>query len=269
MGEQIVKWLSAFGLKFENTTSIEDVIVFLALLATILSIWLTYSLSKKADERETRVEKSTAYMQLETHSSEIFKYQADNFQVMKAALNWKPTQKGMFPPKTQPFEMTRQFYLQCLNLFEVASNFRKKHIVDHGVYASWVAWFWELTGQNYFRDIWDRERENYTDDVRNIFDAGIALFDHELDDEVRKRIFYRAVAMTMIEPRDSWRMVVVSRFQQVVDLLAELTRWLTRKPKTEACEEIEGWLDKCNDNSDAKARVAQLVADARRAGTSI
>ncbi len=44
------------------------------------------------------------------------------------------------------------------------------------MFASWVAWFYDTLDDWYFREMWPDFRGNYTDDVRDIFDLGIALF---------------------------------------------------------------------------------------------
>ena len=171
--------------------------------ASVISITLAaiavagFVLTGLRDRRSIRVEKSSAYLQLETHSSAAFRYAAENGAAMEP---FEPR----VPPKPRPSlksnnaEITRQFYYQCLNLFEVCSNFRRKHVIDHAVYASWVAWFHELLDQWYFRELWQAEmRDNYTQDVRGIFDLGVQIYKAHpgaRDDELRRREFYKAVS---------------------------------------------------------------------------
>jgi ribosomal protein S18 acetylase RimI-like enzyme len=67
--------------------------------------------------------------------------------------------------------------------------------VSPEVFASWVTWFHEILQDWYFRSIWrDELRANYTRDVRNIFDAGVEIYERESDPAMRERAFFGAVA---------------------------------------------------------------------------
>jgi hypothetical protein len=187
----------------EHTDSLEISDLLMGKEANVISITLAFIaiagflLTWFRDQRSIRVEKSTAYLQLEMHSSAAFRYAAENGAAMAP---FEPR----VPPKPRPSregkgaEITRQYYYQCLNLFEVCSNFRRKHVIDHAVYASWVAWFHEVLDQWYFRELWQEEmRDNYTLDVRGIFDLGVQIYQSHPkagDDELRRREFYKAVS---------------------------------------------------------------------------
>ena len=169
----------------------------ISVLAGLYSWWTGREgrrLERHVAARDDRVEKSTAYLELEVHSSEAFRYAAENCDAMKAFESTDPA--GRRPSTgSKNAQITRQYYYQCLNLFEVCSNFRRHDVVDKTVYASWVAWFHEVLDQWYFRELWDGDlRENYTPDVRHIFDLGIQIYARESDPERRRRAFYKAVA---------------------------------------------------------------------------
>jgi GNAT superfamily N-acetyltransferase len=136
----------------------------------VLSYFL---LSKPGKEREERLEKSAAYLQLELASIEVFKYKAACWY----SIDWAMT--GENPEKRalgQIREEADQYFYQCLNLFEIASRFRKEGVIVPEIYASWVAWFFETLEFPYFREQWaEAYRDNYTREVREIFDAGVAL----------------------------------------------------------------------------------------------
>lgn len=175
----------------------------IALIALTISVfaglysWWTGREGRKLERhisaRDDRVEKSTAYLELEVHSSEAFRYAAENCEAMKRF-------ESTDPPKRRPStdtknaQITRQYYYQCLNLFEVCSNFRRNGVIDETVYASWVAWFHEILDQWYFREIWQADmRDNYTPDVRNIFDIGVQVYATTVDPKERREQFYDAV----------------------------------------------------------------------------
>jgi hypothetical protein len=233
-----------------------NLITGLALTVSLAALVYTHATNR----RESRVEKSSAYLDLETTSSEIFRYQAEKFIAMKPARSWDGRASSWPPDSEEAAELAEQFYYQCLNLFEVASNFRKKEIVNHGVFASWVAWFYELLEEAYFRKTWTVIRTNYTDDVRNIFDAGLLIFASGLAEPLRCRAFYEAVAQTLRRDRIGWGATLGAGWALCRESIAEVWRWLARKPKEEACEEVMGWLDKCADLSQVHALVDPIIA---------
>lgn len=168
----------------------------LSVVAAAYSWWAsreTAKLERHVAERDDRVEKSTAYLELEVHSSEAFRFAAEHAEAMRP---YESTDKPVRLPKRDRKDAatTRQYYYQCLNLFEVCSNFRRNGVVDEYVYASWVAWFHEVLDQWYFRELWASEfRDNYTPDVRHMFDIGLQIYALHYDAETRRREFYHAV----------------------------------------------------------------------------
>ena len=173
---------------------VNNFIALTAAVIALLSVIVALGVYIRTERRERRVEKSSAYLDLEVQSSETFRYQADNALVMaKFQLPERPA--DVPGPDHAGWETTRSFYFQCLNLFEVCSNFRRHAIVSPEVFASWVTWFHEILQNWYFRSIWRSElRANYTLDVRNIFDAGVEIYERESDPVTREREFFSAVA---------------------------------------------------------------------------
>jgi len=181
-------------------TSATNIIALLALGVSLLAAVFTWfnnrettRLGRHVAARDDRVEKSSAYLQLEVHSSEAFRFAASHCDAMRP---YETTERPARLPRSdrENAELTRQYYFQCLNLFEVCSNFRRHEVVDKQVYASWVAWFHEVLDQWYFRELWAGEmRENYTPDVRHIFDIGLRIYALHSDGEQRRREFYKAV----------------------------------------------------------------------------
>jgi hypothetical protein len=163
-------------------TAINAINLLIALIAGGLS-YLFVSL--RAARQALRVERSQAYMDLEIASIDSFRYRAE----YAYAIHWAVTEKN--PRRTNERilkEQVDQYFYQCLNLFEVASRFRKAKIITPDVYASWVAWFFEVLEVEYFRKQWDLEyRDNYTQELQAIFDGGLNLWarlapDHVTDD---------------------------------------------------------------------------------------
>lgn len=167
----------------------------LSLVAAGYSWWVNrqqMKLERHVAARDDRVEKSTAYLELEVHSSEAFRFAAEHAEAMRP---YEAPEKPDRLPRNdrQDAATTRQYYYQCLNLFEVCSNFRRNGVIDETVYASWVAWFHEVLDQWYFRELWATEmRDNYTPDVRNLFDIGMLIYAQHDDPQERREQFYHA-----------------------------------------------------------------------------
>jgi GNAT superfamily N-acetyltransferase len=165
----------------------------LTLAAGIAGGILSYFLLRRpGKEREERLEKSGAYLKLELASIEVFKYKAAHWY----AMNW--AMRGENPegrPLGQIGEEADQYFYQCLNLFEIVSRFRKEGVIAAEVYASWIAWFFETLEFPYFRERWPTAyRDNYTEEVRDIFDAGLKLRWGDVEDEnVLREAFYTKV----------------------------------------------------------------------------
>lgn len=177
--------------------SVNNMIALSAAAIALLSVGVAIFVYWRTEQRERRIEKSSAYLDLEVHSSEAFQYQAQNDTLMKPMRQLKRPLEAP-DPKSEAWETTLNYYFMCLNLFEVCANFRRNRIVQPAVFANWVAWFYDILKDWYFRSIWDTElRSNYTRDVRNIFDIGTAIFRQYPDAETREREFYQAVAYLM------------------------------------------------------------------------
>jgi GNAT superfamily N-acetyltransferase len=176
---------------------VNNAIALAAAIIALCSVGVAIFVYWRTEQRERRIEKSTAYLELEVNSSEAFRYQAQHAAVMERLRRWERPDAVPLP-ESEAWETTLNYYFQCLNLFEVCANFRRNRIIQPQVFASWVAWFFDLLKDWYFRSIWDSElRSNYTRDVRNIFDLGTAIFQDHPEPEVREREFYKAVAYLM------------------------------------------------------------------------
>lgn len=186
------------------------------------------------NQRALAVQKIDLYQGLETSSIELFKFEAAHADILEkfqdvelderkfedkfAALQQQygsmrqflahhyerlETDRGELPngPVKEQFELYeqqrligRKFYEQTLNLFEMATRFRNKEIIEPLVFGSWVIWFYDTLVQWGFRNHWPDLRQNYTPDMRAIFNKFIAEFDPEEDEHERKRRFFNHVA---------------------------------------------------------------------------
>jgi len=185
MGEESIALFATQGVSFFGMRGMEALVASLALMLAVGSFLYTLL-------RERRIEKGAAYLSLELASLEVFKYKAAHFD----ALHWGETGENILgKPELQLKEEADAFFYQCLNLFEAASRFRKKEVIQPEVYASWVAWFYEVLEFAYFRRQWLAEyRDNYTLDVREVFDSGVMLDWNHNDHNARRKVFYGKVA---------------------------------------------------------------------------
>jgi len=182
---------------------VANLIAFVAVVLSLLSFIYSAHLDRETrkrekqrdrliDERELRIEKSTAYLQLELASTDVFKYRAAHWE----ALHWAETGERVSDRhEGQLEEEADQYFYQCLNLFEICSRFRHEEIIDKEIYGSWVAWFFEELESSYFRRKWPLEYcDNYTEEVRAIFDFGCQEIDwDEPDQQISRGRFYRGV----------------------------------------------------------------------------
>jgi hypothetical protein len=180
-----------------------------------------------------RVEKSNAYLSLEVASSDIFRYEAENFDRLAPYQEIYASPSDALALKQSDEEnaiIASNLYFQTLNLFEVCTRFRRQEVIEHEVFASWVTWFYDTLDDWYFRDQWPDLRGNYTRDIRNIFDIGVQIFTqmrvesgherYDIHDDARRREFFRVVSEVMeCEEIAGWN-----------DEIAEAAVAVTREP---------------------------------------
>lgn len=153
----------------------------------------------RTEARELSLKTMSVYMELEVNSSKIFEYTAERSHLMAYFRATEPD-PGLRPSTTdydKCAETTLNLYFQSLNLFEVCAHMYRHDLFPRDVFGSWIAWFYEVLDDWYFQEQWPQIRENYTQDVRAIFDIGTDIFRYALDDEDRLRAFYDGVATAM------------------------------------------------------------------------
>ena len=209
-----------FGLAFRlSPIETADLIAITAALVALLAFLFTIWSSRNARRDSLRVEKSTAYLALEVASSDIFRYEAENFERLAPYREMFASPgdiKALTASDSENAIIAYNLYFQTLNLFEVCARFRRQEVIEHEVFASWVTWFYDTLDDWYFRDQWPDLRGNYTADVRDVFDLGLQIFSdipverhHVRGDEVdhaRRREFFRRVALVMdCEEIEGWQ----------------------------------------------------------------
>ncbi len=133
--------------------------------------------NRKVQRTQIENQQIEIYQRLEMQSSGVFAFEAKNRQAV--ALFKSHLAPAGLPQSYSPADGTdyaeaqltaRKYYEISCNLFEVAARLRRRDIVDPEVFASWVAWFFDAATEWGFRALWHDMRDNYTPDLRDIFD---------------------------------------------------------------------------------------------------
>lgn len=185
------------------------------------------------------------YQRLEIESNRVFEFETRHPQLVPmmkrrlapvAALGELVVQNeyGDRMDARQVAMVARKYYEMNCNLFEVAARLRKRNLIDGDVFGSWVAWYFDTCTEWGFRALWADLRDNYTADLRAIFDPlcsvlimdwdiphaegrlGGAMDDTGLPDVTGEELEQRRVAF----------------YTQIADLLE--------------CDTIRGWIEKVN-----------------------
>lgn len=113
------------------------------------------------------------YQTLELQSVQLFQWEIDHPKQVKQL--WF---SDKLPANEFDQYLLRQYVCQILNLFEMATRFRKEGIVAHEVYGSWVIWMWELCDLPVFQELWRGPGgiwTNYVSAFRDIMSTGVEI----------------------------------------------------------------------------------------------
>ncbi|MCW3835173.1 hypothetical protein ACFQ1E_01040 [Sphingomonas canadensis] len=140
---------------------------------------------RKVDEEAAAARRIQIYQTLEIESNAIFRFEAEHKYILPYfKSNLAPL--GLYERKdiedkdntlVTDDEMkliARKYYEITCNLFEVASRLRKQGFADPEVFGSWVAWYFDTLIEWGFRAAWHGLRDNYTRDLRRIFDPFVS-----------------------------------------------------------------------------------------------
>lgn len=162
-----------------------DIAAFVALIIGVM--W---------NARETRRQ---TYINLETEALELFRFEAEHRAVMARLQNDDPDHPAELDPES--LVVANNYFLQTLNLFEIAVRLRRRRNLEKTIFGTWVAWFLEASEYSFFRANWAEYRLHYSPDMRGIFDDYFReVPDLTTDFQTRQRIFYR-IAGTRLKCR--------------------------------------------------------------------
>jgi len=165
---------------------LKDFIAILALVATLVIFILQHL-------RLIKVQKQETYQRLELAANEVFRFIADH------AKELAPYQAPQGDPNKALVndEIADNCIYQILNLFEMAARLRQAKFFEHELFGSWVAWYNELPESWYFREQWPKFRQNYTKEIRLIFDDPVRTFNINSSEAERKGKFFSHVARVL------------------------------------------------------------------------
>lgn len=180
------------GFPLKNEISLGDLIqsagFIAAVLAVVIESWRyrkgqrdAIEQRKKDDRDAFEARKIEIYQRLEIESNRVFEFEARHPELvpeMKRRLAPPSGIEGMivrdeYKEKMEPRQIAmiaRKYYEMNCNLFEIAARLRKNRLIDDDVFGSWVAWYFDTCTEWGFRALWADLRDNYTADLRAIFD---------------------------------------------------------------------------------------------------
>lgn len=189
------------------------------------------------------------YQRLEIESNRVFEFEARHPQLVPmmkrrlapaASLGDLVVQNeyGDRMDARQIAMIARKYYEMNCNLFEIASRLRKLELVDHDVFGSWAAWYFDTATEWGFRALWHDLRDNYTADLRAIFDPiCISLIDKW--DVPHSR---NALDPIVVGP-DGLADVPADAVE------AERTAFYAYMADSFDCQQIRGWLQRVKDTA--------------------
>lgn len=171
-----------------------------------------------------KLQRNEVYQRLELASNDLFSFEADHAEALEkfrdeerrkwkftpvehAALDeWSSFEDGQLSAKATgdaqatlaqleaDWRKVRKYYEKALNLFEMAARLRAARILDAEVFGSWTIWYYDTLCEWGFRQHWSTIKQNYTSELRNVFDFYVQRYDPEVPDAHRKRDFFMHVA---------------------------------------------------------------------------
>jgi len=161
---------------------------------SLLGVMATLFVFIAQSRRAARVEQQENYLRLELASNDLFRFEADNATALEP---YNDLTKPSGPDDPAAARFARSFYFMTLNLFEISVRMRRDRTIAPEVFGSWVVWYYDTLTSWFFRQEWPDLRENYTPEIRAVFDPFVAQFDPAEDDDARKRRFFDHVGKTI------------------------------------------------------------------------
>lgn len=210
-------------------------------------------LRRENEEKALKARKIEIYQRLEIESNRVFEFEARHPQLV-------PKMKRRLAPARALGELmvqneygdrmdgpqiamvARKYYEMNCNLFEIAARLRKLELVDEDVFGSWIAWYFDTTTEWGFRALWQDLRDNYTADLRAVFDGLVGVLIEEWDIPHDRGTFTHYDREARGDPDVSAEEVERKR----VWFYQEMCRRF-------ACDEIGTWLQKVGETRLAQA----------------
>lgn len=178
-------WLGQFMASGGSENTAANWISFWGWVVAILTLALSLFTFGRQSARERRVELQENYLRLELESNEFFRFEAEHGGKLgpyRAAVEPKNFGKDNAGAPLEDMAdrdaIATNFFLQQLNLFEIAARFRRDNVFAPHIFGSWVIWYYDVTRSWWFREKWVKEySDNYTEDLYHIFTPMARLFD--------------------------------------------------------------------------------------------
>ncbi|MBR0553283.1 hypothetical protein [Stakelama marina] len=169
---------------FDAKISAGDAIQTVALLFAVAQFTIQSRANRRADAEAAALREETArkalesrqveiYQRLEIESNAVFKFEAEHSDILPFFKTHLAPGRAEYERRAREgddFLTARKYYENCCNLFEISARLRQKDIVDPEVFASWVAWYFDTLLEWGFRALWHDLRDNYTPQLRMVFD---------------------------------------------------------------------------------------------------
>lgn len=136
-------------------------------LALILITVLQHQATKTVTKREI-------YQRLELASIDLFRFEFEHSERVFVLYSEDET---LPPTKSRQYRDVLNHVTQILNLFEMIVMFRREKIISPAIFASWVAWFWDMSQTPNFVIIWKDNSSNYTRELQFVLDSGVESAD--------------------------------------------------------------------------------------------
>lgn len=170
-----------FGLTVNPVVGVGEMIQTVALLVAAAAFVREGRRHSKTEREAQEARKIEIYQRLEIESNRVFEFEARHPQLvpmMKRRLaphgsigDLKVHDEYNEPMNARQIAMiARKYYEMNCNLFEIAARLRKLDLIEPEVFGSWVAWYFDTCTEWGFRALWAHLRDNYTSDLRAIFD---------------------------------------------------------------------------------------------------
>jgi hypothetical protein len=133
---------------------------FLALGASVFALVRESRKQRKESHNQNELTKSEIYQRLEFASIDLFRFEFEHGETCQRLYdNNNPITVEEEKSNPVVFRKLMNHVTSILNLFEMAVEFRKKDILPHEIFATWVAWMFSMGQYKSFINIWNWEEE--------------------------------------------------------------------------------------------------------------